>query len=138
MSGQVALAPATDIGRTQAAEARLAVAAARALCLLPPTRIERVLTVLRRGARPATAVEVAAARNAAMSVSVLCAGQGCLPRSLAAAILCRRRGAWPTWCVGVRTAPFAAHAWLEVDGAPIGESPGIAALSRLIVVPALR
>jgi hypothetical protein len=23
------------------------------------------------------------------------------------------RGVWPTWCTGVRTPPFSAHAWVE-------------------------
>ncbi|MFH9561585.1 lasso peptide biosynthesis B2 protein [Streptomyces globisporus] len=32
------------------------------------------------------------------------------------------RGCWPTWCIGVRTSPFAAHAWVEADGQPVGET----------------
>ncbi|WP_341867974.1 lasso peptide biosynthesis B2 protein [Amycolatopsis circi] len=44
-----------------------------------------------------------------------------LQRSIAAALLCRLRGSWPTWCTGVRTSPFAAHAWIEADGRAIGE-----------------
>lgn len=51
-----------------------------------------------------------------------CRGQGgCLQRSLATVLLCRTRGTWPTWCAGVRTSPFRAHAWVQVDGTPIGE-----------------
>jgi hypothetical protein len=45
----------------------------------------------------------------------------CLQRAIATALLCRLGGVWPTWCTGVRTAPFAAHAWIEVDGQPVGE-----------------
>jgi hypothetical protein len=69
-----------------------------------------------------------------VSVSTLCAGQGCLPRSIAAALLCRARGSWPGWCVGVRTAPFAAHAWIEADGDPVGEPLGTESFRRVIVV----
>ncbi|WP_407702265.1 lasso peptide biosynthesis protein [Streptomyces specialis] len=29
-------------------------------------------------------------------------------------------GSWPTWCTGVRVAPFRAHVWGEVDGVPVG------------------
>ncbi|MDF5752458.1 lasso peptide biosynthesis B2 protein [Spongiactinospora sp. TRM90649] len=42
-------------------------------------------------------------------------------RRWAPALLCRLHGAWPTWCTGVRTDPFRAHAWVQVDGRPIGE-----------------
>ncbi|MEU6552647.1 lasso peptide biosynthesis B2 protein [Streptomyces sp. NPDC046915] len=46
---------------------------------------------------------------------------GCLQRTIATALLCRVRGAWPTWCTGVRTHPFAAHAWVEAEGRLVGE-----------------
>ncbi|WP_443072538.1 lasso peptide biosynthesis B2 protein [Streptomyces sp. RPT161] len=45
-------------------------------------------------------------------------GKRCEPAS---ALLCRLGGTWPTWCTGVRTTPFRAHAWVEVGGVPIGE-----------------
>ncbi|WP_107115527.1 lasso peptide biosynthesis B2 protein, partial [Streptomyces specialis] len=48
-------------------------------------------------------------------------GQGCLQRALTAALLRRMGGSWPTWCTGVRVAPFRAHVWGEVDGVPVGE-----------------
>ncbi|MGK5532472.1 lasso peptide biosynthesis B2 protein [Streptomyces sp. URMC 129] len=101
--------------------ARLAVAAARVLAALPPRRIRTALHAIRTGAAPATAAEARAARDAVVTVSVRCAGQGCLQRSLATALLCRLGGTWPTWCTGVRTAPFRAHAWVEAEGAPVGE-----------------
>lgn len=106
--------------RTRVA-AGLAVGVARPLARQPPRRIEWVLRRLRRGARPAAMAEARAARSAVVAVSVLCAGDGCLPRSLATAVLCRFRGTWPTWCAGVHTAPFAAHAWVEVAGEPVDE-----------------
>ncbi|MFD0475475.1 lasso peptide biosynthesis B2 protein [Nonomuraea thailandensis] len=77
----------------------------------------------RRGAAPATAAQAKAARDAVIAVSLSCAGQGCLPRSIAAALLCRLRGTWPTWCTGVRVHPFAAHAWIEAGGRPVDEPP---------------
>ncbi|MGE5829336.1 MAG: lasso peptide biosynthesis B2 protein [Micromonosporaceae bacterium] len=101
--------------------AHLAVALARLLARQPPGRIRRLLLVIRWGARPATGVEASAARRAVIAVSMLCAGEGCLQRSLATALLCRLRGSWPTWCTGVRTMPFGAHAWVEADGEPVDE-----------------
>jgi hypothetical protein len=56
-----------------------------------------------------------------VAVSALCAGEGCLPRSLATVLLCRMTGTQPTWCTGVRTEPFRAHAWVEVGETPVGE-----------------
>ncbi|MFP8964475.1 lasso peptide biosynthesis B2 protein [Streptomyces nanhaiensis] len=103
--------------------ARAAVGCAHLLAVLPPGRIRAVLELLRRGARPATEAEAARARETVLAVSLACGGQrGCLPRSLATVLLCRMRGRWPVWCVGVRTSPpFAAHAWVEAEGVLVGE-----------------
>lgn len=100
-----------------------AVALARVLARRPPRQIRRVLGLLRRGASPATREEALAAWQAVTAVSLVCAArEGCLPRSLAVALLCRMRGGWAVWCVGTRRLPpFAAHAWVEVDGVPVGE-----------------
>ncbi|MFB4284241.1 lasso peptide biosynthesis B2 protein [Nonomuraea sp. MTCD27] len=113
--------------------AMAAVAAARLIARLPPARIRAVLELARRGAVPATADQAKRARDAVIAVSLFCAGQGCLPRSIAAALLCRLHGAWPTWCTGVRVHPFAAHAWIEADGRPIDEPP--ARFHPTIVIP---
>ena len=103
--------------------AYLAVGAARLLATQSPRRIRTVLGWLRRGARPATVEEAKAARDTVVAVSLTCAArEGCVPRSLATILLCRLRGAWPTWCVGARRLPpFAAHAWVEADGVMVGE-----------------
>lgn len=101
--------------------ALLAVGVARLLATLRPRRLRRVLELARRGARPATRQQAEAARRAVVAVSLRCAGRGCLQRSIAAALYCRAHGTWPTWCTGVRTNPFAAHAWIQVDGQPIDE-----------------
>lgn len=119
------------------AMARVAVAIARPVALLPPRRIRRLLTVLSKGAVPAGREQAKAARDAVLSVSLTCLGsQGCLPRSLATALLCRLWGVWPTWCVGVRAMPpFGAHAWVEADGEMIDENVPAGYLSPLISVP---
>lgn len=99
------------------------VGAARLLATQPPGRIRAVLSRLRRGARPATAAQVQAARDAVVGVSLTCAArEGCLPRSLATVLLTRLDGGWATWCVGARRMPpFAAHAWVEAEGRMVGE-----------------
>jgi hypothetical protein len=116
--------------------ARAAVGAALLLARLPPRRIRAVLNVARRGAEPALYDEASRARRDVTAVSTLCAGRYCLQRSLATALLCRMRGSWPTWCSGVRTAPFAAHAWVEVDGRPVDEPHDTTTYRAMISVPA--
>ncbi|MDX2692324.1 lasso peptide biosynthesis B2 protein [Streptomyces ipomoeae] len=117
--------PETHTGTSfgQRTQARIAVAVARPLLLLPPARLGRLLRRVARGARPAGHDRALRARRAVTTVSAVCAGrEGCLPRSVATALLCRARGEWPTWCVGVRSAPpFGAHAWVEADGRLVGE-----------------
>lgn len=115
-----------------------AVAVARMLARCWPARLRTVLEVLRRGARPATAEQAAAAREAVVAVSLRCAGAHCLQRSIAAALLCRLRGRWPTWCMGVRTNPFSAHAWIETDGEPVGEPHPAGYYRPLISIPSTR
>jgi hypothetical protein len=103
--------------------ARLAIGSARLLATQSPHRIRTVLGWLRRGAATATFEQAKAARDTVVTVSLACAArEGCLPRSLATVLLCRVRGGWPTWCVGSRRLPpFAAHAWVEVDGVMVDE-----------------
>ncbi len=115
--------------------ALVAVGTARVLAHLPPRRIRAVLTLLRRRAAPATYQQVKDAQDAVLAVSVLCGGRFCLQRSLATTLLCRIRGVWPTWCTGVRTAPFVAHAWVEADGHPVGEPQGPGYYRPLITIP---
>nr|WP_202511647.1 lasso peptide biosynthesis B2 protein [Streptomyces sp. SID3343] len=115
----------------------LAVAAARVLTLLSPGRMRKALVFARGGASgPATAAQVSTARRAVVAVSARCAGEGCVQRSVATALLCRARGVWPTWCSGVRTEPFRAHAWVEVDGRPVGEPASTGLFHRIMTVPA--
>ncbi|MEV5962850.1 lasso peptide biosynthesis B2 protein [Kribbella sp. NPDC051952] len=102
---------------------RLVVPVARLLATRSPAQLRRVMGVLAKGTRPADGQVTTRARAAVVAVSMSCSGpQGCLPRSIATALLCRARGQWPVWCVGVRRyPPFGAHAWVEVGGKAIGE-----------------
>jgi hypothetical protein len=100
------------------------IAAARALAHLSPHRLRHILEFVQRGAQPAAYQQAAAARESVVRFSIHCQGEGCLPRSIAAALLCRLDGAWPTWCVGVITSPLAAHAWIEADGRIVDEPQG--------------
>ncbi|MFI9203533.1 lasso peptide biosynthesis B2 protein [Streptomyces sp. NPDC053048] len=118
--------------------AHIAVAAARLLAHLPPRRIRALLCAARRGAAPATYQQALTARGDVVAVSVLCSGRYCLQRSLATALLCRMRGVWPTWTTGVRTHPFAAHAWVEAEGRRVGEPADAATYRALLTVPPRR
>lgn len=110
---------------------------ARALSGVKPERLDRILTWLRRGARPAPAAAATLARGQVVGASMRCAGPRCLERSLAVVLLCRLRGLWPDWCCGVATHPFRAHAWVEVDGTAIGEDEvEITQLVPILRVPA--
>ncbi|WP_419998134.1 lasso peptide biosynthesis B2 protein [Streptomyces boninensis] len=116
----------------------LAVGAARILASVKPVRLRRVLELLRRGARPTTQERALEARQAVVAVSLRCAGQGCLQRSIAAALLCRLHGEWPTWSTGVRTSPFEAHAWIEAEGRAVGEPVPVEHYHPLLRVPPVR
>ncbi|WP_372412282.1 lasso peptide biosynthesis B2 protein [Streptomyces luteireticuli] len=107
---------------------------ARALARLSPRNIRRILQLARLGAAPATIDQALAARQDIIAVSARCAGEHCLQRSLATVLLCRTRGVWPTWRSGVRGEPFRAHAWIEVDGQPIGEPPSTALYHPIITI----
>lgn len=103
--------------------ARLAVLVAHVLRKQPPRRIQRVLRFLSKGAQPATYEAASQARDVVTRTSLRCTGpEGCLPRSIATAVLCRLQGSFPVWCVGVRvTPPFGAHAWVMADGRDVDE-----------------
>jgi hypothetical protein len=118
--------------------AHAVVGVARLLATRSPSRIRTVLGAVRRGAAPASYEQAKAARDTVVAVSLTCAArEGCLPRSLATALLCRLQGTWPAWCVGTRRLPpFAAHAWVEADGVMVDEDYPPDYFSPLIRVPA--
>lgn len=111
----------------------LAAGVARVLTRLPPARLRRVLEIASRGAGPANVAQALRARNAVVYVSLACAGPRCLQRSVAVALLCRLGGTWPQWCTGVVTEPFGAHAWVAVDGEPVGEDDAHVGAFRVIM-----
>jgi ATP-binding cassette, subfamily B, bacterial len=115
--------------------ARLALLLSSRLVSRNPQTIERVL--LRWAAKypPATRADVLAARASVCSVSARCRTQeGCLRRSLAVAMLCRLRGTSAGWCTGFASDPFRAHAWVEVDGQPVGELPEVSSYLKVVDV----
>jgi len=74
------------------------------------------------GNRPDASVDVlvAAVNRAARYVP----GASCLPRSIALARVLRKKGVPAIVRLGVDTeSGFTAHAWVEIDGAPLAESP---------------
>lgn len=105
------------------------------LARLSPYRLRQVLTLLSRGAQPAPYLAASQARKTIIGLSVTCAGEGCLPRSIATALLCRAHGCWPTWRAGARINPFSAHAWVEADGKAVDELTDIKAFTPTITVP---
>ena len=115
---------------------RAAVAVALLAAQLRPDRLRRLLSLLSRGARPASYGEALAAHESVVATSRRCAGwYGCLPRSIATALLCRMSGTWPTWHAGVRAAPpFAPHAWVEAGGRMPEEGAEAAAYRPLMTV----
>ncbi|MCP2294457.1 Transglutaminase-like superfamily protein [Nocardia amikacinitolerans] len=138
MSDPMALENAPAVHGWERLLARLAVAGAWPLTKLSPRRLRRVLTLVHRGAAPATYGQALAARESVVAVSVRCAGQGCLHRALATALLCRMRGVWPVWCSGVRTEPFRAHAWVEAERLPVGEPFPTGYYTATLTVPPCR
>ena len=137
MSMQSALDRPGRLGMRRRIAARSAVWLAHLLALLPPHRIRAILAVLRRGAAPAGHDAASRARDAVLSVSLACVNtQGCLPRSLATALLCRMSGMWPTWCVGPsRFPPIRLHAWVEAEGRAVDEPFPDGYFTKLITVP---
>jgi hypothetical protein len=114
--------------------AHTAITAARLLAHLSPRRLRAVLCTVRRGAIPASYDQALRARQDVTAVSTRCAGRYCLQRSLATALRCRISGTWPTWCTGVRTPPFAAHAWVEAQGRRVGEPADTATYRIMLTV----
>ena len=133
----MAMTPAAFRRRDRLA-ARVAVAAAMILARRSPKRIAAVLAKLSEGARPATYAEASYARAVVTNTSLTCAApKGCLPRSIATALLCRTHGSWPTWCVGVRVLPpFGAHAWVVAEGREVDEPSPPGYHRPLLQVPA--
>ena len=113
---------------------RLVVGIAFLLTFLRPDVLAFALRHVMKGAAPATAAGAYRARAHACAVSARCAGQGCLQRSIAVVLLCRLAGTSPVWKTGYRVAPFAAHAWVEVEGRPVAEPGDVSSYTTVIEV----
>lgn len=94
--------------------------------LLLRMRFDRLVALTGRlaaiTARPVTVTEtssmVAAVRRAARHHPGRIA---CLEEAIAVVVLAALRGRTVTWCVGARLMPYTAHAWVEVEGKPVGQ-----------------
>ncbi|WP_309112752.1 lasso peptide biosynthesis B2 protein [Saccharothrix sp.] len=108
-----------------------------ALRLLPFDRMTAAARwCARHSRRPATPREVLRVLHAIDSGARFMPFRvACLERSLAAVYLLGLRGHGVTWCQGVRTPPFEAHAWVsDHAGNPIGEPDTTATYQRLLVI----
>ncbi|MEU5437235.1 lasso peptide biosynthesis B2 protein [Streptomyces sp. NPDC020719] len=140
MSTVIALPERVRLTRTEQIVGHLAVGAAHLVTAVlgaRPARLRSLLAVLARRVAPATGDQAARAREVVTTLSPRCgSGYGCLPRSIATALLCRLDGTWPTWKTGVRFPPLTSHAWVEADGAPVGEDPQyIATFTTTLTAP---
>ena len=61
----------------------------------------------------------------------------CLEQAVASFVLLRRRGIPADVRFGVQPYPFFAHAWVELDGKPLTESPEVIARFALMPDPAI-
>lgn len=106
--------------------AGLVVPIARVLSEVSPWTIQQILTYLSRNFSEASPAQVLEWRDAVNNISPRCAGNGCLQRSIAVALLARLFRRKVIWKAGFRTDPFLAHAWVEIQGEPIGEPEEVA------------
>lgn len=134
MSSPIPLPEPVELRRSEWFVGVIAVTLAGLLSKLSPSRLERVLKFLKRGSRGSCYARAARARNIVTSISLRCAGEGCVQRSIASVIICRLQGVWPTWNSGVRTKPFRAHAWISVDGRPVEEPESTSSFTPLISI----
>lgn len=134
MSMPIAQQPATAPHGTARIWTRPMVGLALMLTLLPPSTLQRCLRTLKGNARATTAPQAQRIRATTCSVSARCAGEGCLQRSIAVYLICRLEGHAPGWKTGYQLEPFAAHAWVEVDGNPIDEPAAIRSYTTVLAV----
>lgn len=120
----------------RAAASPCLLAAITALRVLPFRRVlatTRFLTVKAR--RVATAEEAEEILAAVRQTASWWPGRAaCLETSVAAAWLAALRGTAVSWHHGARTAPYAFHAWISVNGTPIAEPPTTLAYLPLVTI----
>ena len=104
------------------------------LIRLPPKKLSKIIEKLSKRTQSATPAEVEQWSTYINSINVRCAGNGCLQRSVAVmlwGIIARRT---PDWISGFQVSPFIAHAWVEIDGKPIGEEIDLSKFQKIIFV----
>lgn len=115
--------------------ARLAILLSAPLNWLPPSMIEKILSRLTRRYPSASREEVQVIRDAVCTVSKRCRSlEGCLRRSLAVVVATWLKRRSVSWCTGYAPEPFRAHAWVELNGIPVGEPDEISLYSKVISV----
>jgi hypothetical protein len=72
-------------------------------------------------------------RNILIATALYPGRSKCLEQTVALYILLRRRGAPVDIRLGVQPYPFYAHAWLELNGAPLTETPEV--IERFALMP---
>ena len=76
-------------------------------------------------------------RNIVVATALYPGRSKCLEQTVAGFVLLRRRGTPVDIRLGVQPYPFSAHAWLELKGAPVTESPEVVATYALLPDPAV-
>ena len=91
---------------------------------LPTASTLRLRPVASRGRKAPDAKRTSAVCNAVATATCLYwKPVMCLQRSVCAARLLRARGVAARLVIGYRPAPFLSHAWVEVDGRVVNDSP---------------
>lgn len=122
MSSPVYMEERVHLGFFEKQVARLASLTAYWLIKIKPIRLSRIMNWVSLPSGNTDYSRAAHLRNAVNSVSARCAGNGCLQRSVAVMLLARLYGIPLSWHSGFRTRPFVAHAWVELEGKPVGEN----------------
>ncbi|GET44187.1 lasso peptide biosynthesis B2 protein [Microseira wollei] len=103
---------------------------------LPLSTISKIISVFKsRCGREIYEEEAKVAWKAVRQLGIASLGRvACLELSLAFMLFALTRRLSATWCVGVSINPFAAHAWVEINGIPFKEQDEIEHLYKKILV----
>lgn len=103
------------------------------LTKLSPSLIEKILGILAKHKEIAEIDQAKRARDSICAVSKKCRNQDrCIKRSLATFFMLWIQGKMCSWCTGYTMNPFRSHAWVEVNGIPVGEPVEIENYTRVI------
>jgi|SRR5579871_4122629 len=124
MSSLMALPEADKVTTCERFVGAMSLVTAYALLRLPFPMVTKTVPFIGRRARPASLPDGQAAVSAVRHAAHWFPGRAaCLETSLGAVIAARLHGRRLDWCIGARTLPYAAHAWVEADRHPVGEPP---------------